>query len=136
MDIAEVVKLSGLAASTLRYYEEKGLIQASGRKGLRRQYDPEVVEHLALISLGRSAGFSLEQMATLFTSEGPMINRTLLLEKAEELRQKIQELRTIREGLLHAAACKAVSHFECPTFLGLLAQAGKQERKQPRKTFK
>ena len=37
MDIAQVAKRSGVPASTLRYYEEKGLIASVGREGLRRR---------------------------------------------------------------------------------------------------
>ena len=40
MDIAEVARRSGVAASTLRFYEEKGLIASIGRQGLRRRFDP------------------------------------------------------------------------------------------------
>ncbi|WP_260440806.1 MerR family DNA-binding transcriptional regulator, partial [Pseudomonas aeruginosa] len=36
LDIGEVARRSGVPASTLRYYEEKGLIASSGRHGLRR----------------------------------------------------------------------------------------------------
>lgn len=36
LDIAEVARRAGLAASALRYYEEKGLVQPIGRRGLRR----------------------------------------------------------------------------------------------------
>ena len=36
MDITEVAKRSGVPASTLRFYEEKGLIASVGRRGLRR----------------------------------------------------------------------------------------------------
>ena len=60
MDIAEVARRSGLPASTLRYYEERGLIASVGRQGLRRTFDPGVLELLSLISLGQAAGFSLD----------------------------------------------------------------------------
>ncbi len=52
LDIGEVVKRSGVPASTLRYYEQLGLLHALGRRGLRRQYDEQVLERLALIGLG------------------------------------------------------------------------------------
>jgi DNA-binding transcriptional MerR regulator len=58
-DIAEVAKLSDVPASTLRFYEEKGLIASNGRRGLRRLFDAGVLERLALIALGRTAGFRL-----------------------------------------------------------------------------
>ncbi|MBW2939946.1 helix-turn-helix domain-containing protein [Zhongshania aquimaris] len=133
MDIAEVAKASGLPSSTLRYYEEKGLIQSTGRKGLRRLFKADVVDRLALISLGRAAGFSLADISDVFTANGPQINRAALLEKADELDKKIAELSRIRNGLRHAAVCKADSHFECPTFLRLLNIAGKSHhRPKPR----
>lgn len=130
MDIAEVSKASGLPASTLRFYEEKGLIHSIGRKSLRRLFSPNVIERLALISLGRNAGFSLDEISEMFTADGPDINRTLLLEKAEELDKKIKELTSMRNGLRHAAACSASSHFECPKFLRLLRIAGKNRFRQ------
>jgi DNA-binding transcriptional MerR regulator len=54
---------SGVPASTLRFYDEKGLIASTGRRGLRRLFDPGVLERLALIALGRAAGFSLDEIA-------------------------------------------------------------------------
>ncbi|WP_082930781.1 helix-turn-helix domain-containing protein [Shewanella woodyi] len=125
MDIAEVAKATGLPASTLRYYEEKGLIRSSGRNGLRRTYHPKVIEQLALISLGRNAGFSLDEIGEMFTAEGPDINRKLLLAKADELDRKIEELTTMSKGLRHAAACKVPNQLDCPKFLRILRIAGK-----------
>ena len=52
MDINEVSKASGLPASTLRYYEEKGLIRSIGRNGLRRVFAESVLQRLSLIALG------------------------------------------------------------------------------------
>ena len=63
MDIAEVARRAGVPASTLRYYEELGLIRSSGRRGLRRQFDANELERLSLVALGQSAGFSLDEMA-------------------------------------------------------------------------
>ena len=63
LDIAEVAQKSGLPASALRFYEERGLIKSIGRRGLRRVFPAGVVERLALIALGRSAGFSLGEIA-------------------------------------------------------------------------
>lgn len=133
MDIAEVAKASGLPASTLRFYEEKGLIRSNGRNGLRRLFDANVIERLALISLGRSAGFSLDEISEMFTPEGPEINRALLLAKADELDKKIKELTAMRAGLCHAAACTAPNHFECPKFLRLLRIASKNRSRQSNK---
>lgn len=136
MDISEVVKASGLPASTLRYYEEKGLIQSIARKGLRRQFDANVLQQLALISLGRSAGLSLDEISAMLTSEGPKIDRDLLLDKADELDNKIKELSAIRDNLRHTAACAAPNHLECSTFLRLLRVAERNQLRQRNKSRK
>jgi len=124
MDIAEVAKRAGVPASTLRFYEEKGLIASTGRQGLRRVFAPTVLERLALIALGRAAGFSLDEIGSMFAPDGrPRIDRTLLKAKAAELDRTIRKLGAMRDGLLHASVCPAPSHMACPTFRRLLQAA-------------
>ena len=126
LDIADVAKRSGLPASTLRYYEDKGLIASSGRNGLRRVFDHDVLQRLALISLGRAAGFSLDEIGQMFSVNGrPHIDRALLGAKADELDATITKLSAMRNGLRHAAKCPAPSHMECPTFQRLVRAAGR-----------
>ena len=91
MDIAEVAKKSGVPASTLRFYEEKGLISSIGRQGLRRLFAPGVVDQLSVIALGQAAGFSLEEIKTMFSQDGQLdIDRQFLSRKADELDQTIK----------------------------------------------
>lgn len=133
LDINEVSRRSGVPASALRFYEEKGLIASVGRRGLRRLFDAQVVERLALVALGRAAGFSLDEMAHMFAPDGrPRIDRQVLAAKAEELDQKIRELTAMRDGLRHAQNCRAPSHLECPTFRRLLKAASAGAMKKPR----
>ncbi len=130
LDIGEVSKQSGLPASTLRYYEEKGLISSVGRNGLRRLFGTGTVQTLALIALGRNAGFSLDEIAAMLTPDGPKIDRGYLADKADDLDRTIKQLIAMRDGLRHAAHCKAPSHLECPTFQRLVRVAGKRRRGQ------
>jgi DNA-binding transcriptional MerR regulator len=124
LDIGAVAQKAGVPASALRYYEEKGLIASVGRRGLRRLFEPAVLERLALIALGRAAGFSLDEIALMFAPDGrPRIDRQMLLAKAQALDATIEKLTTMRNGLRHAAACRAPSHTECPTFQRLLRAA-------------
>jgi DNA-binding transcriptional MerR regulator len=128
LDITEVARRSGVPASTLRFYEEKGLIASIGRRGLRRLFDARVVDRLALLALGRASGFSLDEMSRLFAGNGrSRIDRRVLAAKADELDGTIKELTAMRDGLRHAVGCRAPSHLECPTFQRLLkaAAAGK-----------
>ena len=125
LDIAEVARHSGLPASALRFYEEKGLIQATGRRGLRRLFDPSVLERLRLIALGRAAGFSLAEIARIFSADGRIrIDRKKLAAKADELDKTIRDLAALSNGLRHAAACPAKDHLDCPSFRRLLRAAG------------
>lgn len=137
MDITEVAKRSGIPASTLRFYEEKGLIASTGRSGLRRVFGSGVLERLALIGLGSAAGFSLDEIARMFAPDGrPNIDRKLLAAKAAQLNGTIRKLGRLRDGLRHAAVCPAPSHMECPTFRRLLGAAasgaiGKRKKRVP-----
>jgi len=124
LDITEVARRSGLPASTLRFYEEKNLIVSIGRRGLHRVFDPSVLERLGLIAIGRTAGFSLDEIARTFAPNGRIrIDRQMLTKKAEELDRTIRKLSDMRDGLRHAAACRAPSHMECPTFRRILGAA-------------
>jgi len=132
LDIAEVSRQAGVPASTLRFYEKIGLIASIGRRGLRRQFDARVLERLALIALGRAAGFSLEEIAGTFGPNGrPRIDRNVLAAKADELDLRIRKLTAMRDGLRHAAVCPAPRHMECPTFRRYL-RAATSGRTQPR----
>ena len=140
MDIAEVARRSGIPASALRFYEEKGLIASTGRHGLRRVFGPDVIDRLALISLGSAAGFSLEEIGRMFMPEGrPRVDRRLLSAKADELDRTIRKLCAVRDGLRHACAGRAPDHLECPTFrrlmgvaLGGAARSRRNKRSPPR----
>lgn len=137
LDIAEVAQRSGLPASALRFYEEKGLIVSVGRRGLRRLFEPDVLERLALIALGRIAGFSLEEIAAMFGPNGKVrIRREALNAKADDLDRTIRHLAAMRDGLRHAAICKAPSHMECPSFRRLVRVAGAGRLSPPSSTTK
>ncbi len=125
MDIVEVAKRSGIPASALRYYEEKGLIASTGRQGLRRTFADNVLEQLSLIALGQAAGFSLSEIKGMFSHEGrATIDRNALEDKAKAIDETIKRLQALSNGLHHAAVCPARNHFECPTFQRLLRAAG------------
>jgi DNA-binding transcriptional MerR regulator len=79
-----------------------------------------VLDQLALIALGQTAGLSLEEIHSMLTPYGPPnIDRQLLAAKADEIDALIKRLRAVSNGLRHAAACPA----ECPSFQKLLHAA-------------
>ncbi|MFC6489447.1 helix-turn-helix domain-containing protein [Nitratireductor sp. GCM10026969] len=126
LDIGVLSKRSGVPPSTLRYYEEIGLIQSVGRHGLRRQFDTPVVTHLALISLGKMAGFSLEDIKRMFAKGGtPQLPRGELHLRADALDEQIRGLTRLRDALRHVANCPAETHMDCPKFKRLMQFASR-----------
>lgn len=124
LDIGEVAKRSGLPVSTLRYYEEKGLIRSTGRNGLRRVFDPDVIDQLALIALGRLAQFKLDELSEVLPGkDSATLDRTKITEQADTLDHRIKELTALSKTLRHVAECRAENHLSCPRFKKLLRVA-------------
>nr|WP_298920967.1 helix-turn-helix domain-containing protein [uncultured Roseobacter sp.] len=121
LDIGELSKQTGVPPSTLRYYEEIGLIRSIGRHGLRRQFDTSVLTQLALISMGKLAGFSLREIKDMFAKDGsPQVPRPELHRCADALDDQIHGLKRLRDALRHVAECPATSHMNCSKFQRLM----------------
>lgn len=126
IDIGVLSEKSGLPPSTLRYYEEIGLIKSVGRHGLRRQFDAPVVTQIALISLGKMAGFSLEDIKGMFANDGSLrFPRVELHFRADALDEQIRGLTRLRDALRHVADCPEENHMDCPKFKHLMLFAAR-----------
>ncbi|MCU1722968.1 helix-turn-helix domain-containing protein [Pseudomonas sp. 5P_5.1_Bac1] len=118
MDIADVAKGTGVPASTLRYYQKKGLLESLAKPGQRRQFPADVGDRLALIALGQAAGFSLDEVGAMLVNL--QVDREKLAAKADEIDAQVKRLQAMSKGLRHAAACPADDHLACPTFQRLM----------------
>lgn len=117
LDIGEVHDRTGLQPSTLRYYEQRGLIAPTGRSGLRRRYASDVIGRLALIRAAQAAGFTLTEIADLLEATPADTElRARLAAKADELDDRIQLLTTMRDQLRHAVGCDSPRLVDCPHF--------------------
>ncbi len=133
LDIGVIAERSGVKPSTLRYYEELGLIDAPVRHGLRRQFDEEALTQLALIALGKSAGFSLTEIKGMFGKDGaPDLPRDTLHARADAIDRQMRNLATLRDALRHVADCPAERHMECPKFRRILSMATLARRRLAR----
>jgi len=65
LSIGEVARQSGVSATTLRYYEDAGVLAAPARTGGQRRYDQQVFQQLVLIKLAQQAGFTIAEIRTL-----------------------------------------------------------------------
>ncbi|WP_395176024.1 MAG: helix-turn-helix domain-containing protein [Labrenzia sp.] len=134
LDISEVARQSGVAASALRHYEEKGLIHSAGRRGLKRLFGPEVLDQLAVIRLGKAAGFSLVEIKGMFGPDGrPSLSRSVLRTKADDLDDQIARLTSLRDMIRHVADCPAPRHIECPKFQKLIRISARRSAVKPGK---
>ena len=101
--INEVARHSGFTPTTLRYYEDIGLLPAPARtEAGYRQYDDSVLERLAFIARAKQLGCSLEETAELLRAWdggrcGPVQDqlRDLVTTKLDAARHQISELTTL-----------------------------------------
>jgi DNA-binding transcriptional MerR regulator len=101
--IGEVAARFGVTLRTLRFYEDKGLIQPR-RVGNARLYSHRDRARLKLVLLGRKVGFSLrevKQMMDLYDPKGSNIRQMkVVLEKSErQLRRLERQHATIEEAI-------------------------------------
>ena len=116
MTIGQVAKESGLAASTIRYYEQAGVLPKAIRVGGRRQYDRSILERLAVLERAKACGFSLAEVRQLFYGfrEGTPPSerwRTMARRKIAELDELVGKIAITKELLLRPCACKDLA--EC-----------------------
>ena len=71
LTIGHVAEETGVAATTLRYYEQIGLVPVPARVGGQRRYDESVLARLEVIGLCKSAGFALDEIQVLFADAPP-----------------------------------------------------------------
>ncbi len=116
LDISEVRSRTGLAASALHYYERHGLIRSVERAGLRRLYEAETIDRLAVIALCQRAGLRLEDIAELLVTGGGTVPKDLLRAKQADVVDQIAALQTIERGLTHALGCPSSKVLRCEHF--------------------
>jgi DNA-binding transcriptional MerR regulator len=123
LDIGEVAARSGMAPSALRFYEREGIVASEERKGLRRQFRPEVLTTLAVVALCREAGFTLEEIKVLLATRGRPTWKRFAARKRDELRARAEHLATMADQLEHALHCPSRNVFDCEHFRAALDDA-------------
>ncbi len=92
MKIGQLAEKSGLAASTIRFYERKGLLPKARRlPSGYRDYDVNALEHLQLIKFSQSLGFTLDELPTLLdTGEG--VDHEVIMQRLKEKQRQTEVL--------------------------------------------
>ncbi len=134
MTIGQASRACGVAAKTIRYYEEVGLIPSAQRSanGYRHYYQRDV-DSLRFVHRARHLGFSLEDIAALLAlwsdrNRASADVRTLASKHLEEIDRRISQMKTMRKALRHLIdRCHGDGRPECPILDEL---AGRDERGQ------
>jgi MerR family redox-sensitive transcriptional activator SoxR len=121
LSIGEVARRSGRAASSIRYYEEIGLVPPAARVGGRRHYDAQILRTLAVIDVAQRAGLSLDEIRLLLEASPDDTASTERLRdlagrKLPELDRAIERATIVRGWLEDAARCACPTLDDCPLF--------------------
>lgn len=118
--ISELAEFLKIPSSTIRYYEDIGLIHSIGRKGLQRVFSKNVIVTMQLILLGKKAGFSLDELKVMLSIKDHPVSKKVLLNKAEQIDHQVEELDQLRKGLRHVSQCRFENPLECEKFKKIL----------------
>jgi MerR family transcriptional regulator, redox-sensitive transcriptional activator SoxR len=121
LTIGDVARRTGRTASSIRYYEDIGLIPRAVRVSGRRRYGPEIVRTLAIIETAQRAGLSLDEVRLLLeAAPGDASSTERLRQVAErklpEVRVLIERAELVRGWLEDAARCTCPTLDACPLF--------------------
>lgn len=121
MSIGAVAELTGKRPSSIRYYEQIGLLPRPVRAGGRRRYGPDTVRTLAVIDTAQRAGLTLDEIKVLLSASpddraavGRL--REVADQKLPEIRAVIERSELVRGWLECAARCECPNLDECPLF--------------------
>ena len=115
LTIGEVAREAGGAATTLRYYEQIGLLPPPARLAGRRRYDGSILGRVEVIRLCKSAGFALEEIQLLFADDAPgrPASRALAEAKLAEIDAQMASLARARAVIEWGMSCTCPSIDAC-----------------------
>jgi MerR family redox-sensitive transcriptional activator SoxR len=120
LSVGEVAKRSGVAVSTLHFYETKGLIRSLRTEGNQRRYPRGVLRRVAVIKVAQRTGIPLasiqEALAKLPEGRAPTAEDWAVLSRTwqAELDERIRRLTQLRDQLDDCIGCGCLSLKTCP----------------------
>jgi MerR family transcriptional regulator, redox-sensitive transcriptional activator SoxR len=119
LTIAEVSRRSGVAASALRFYEERGLIRSERAGSGHRRYPRAVLRRIAFIVFAQKMGLTLDEvgaeLARLPENRVPERSDWAKLSDSwtRRIDERISELQRLRAGLTECIGCGCLSLDRC-----------------------
>jgi MerR family transcriptional regulator, redox-sensitive transcriptional activator SoxR len=119
--IGEVAECTGKRPSSIRYYEQIGLLPEPVRMHGQRRYEPETLRTLAVIDTAQRAGLTLEEIKTLLAASPEDESavdrlREVADRKLPQITALIQRTQLVLSWLESAARCECPNLDECPLF--------------------
>jgi MerR family redox-sensitive transcriptional activator SoxR len=119
LTIGEVSRRSGVAASALRFYEQRGLITAQRAGSGHRRFPRPVLRRIAFIVFAQRVGLTLDEigaeLAKLPPDGAPTRRDWSRLSRTwtSKIDQRIHELERLRAGLTECIGCGCLSLDRC-----------------------
>ena len=119
LTIGEVSRRSGVAASALRFYEQRGLIESERSGAGHRRFSRPVLRRIAFIVFAQRIGLTLEEigaeLAKLPADRAPARDDWARLSStwAQRIDDRIAELGRLRAGLTECIGCGCLSLDRC-----------------------
>lgn len=120
LTVGEVARRSGIAVSTLHFYEAKGLIAATRTTGNQRRFSRDILRRVAIIRVAQSLGISLTEISSLLkpipAGKKPTAAevREMVSDWRTMLQARIDGLTLLRDRLDGCIGCGCLSQTECP----------------------
>ena len=120
LGVGAVARRSGVAVSTLHFYEARGLIRSHRSAGNQRRYSRDVLRRVAVIRVAQNLGLSLARIAEALSTLPPDAAPSpedwarLSAQWRSELDERIATLQRLRDGLTGCIGCGCLTTGHCP----------------------
>lgn len=119
LSIGELSERTGVPATTLRYYDELGLVRPTARAAGRRRYAESTVRQVTVIVFFREIGFSLAEIRRFLAGERQS-QQAMIDHKLAELAEQQHRIEVARTALEHGRQCPASQPTKCPRFWSII----------------
>jgi DNA-binding transcriptional MerR regulator len=119
LSIGELSERTGVPATTLRYYDELGLVRPAARAAGRRRYATSAVRDVGMILFCREIGYSLAEIGRLITGDRQCVQE-LIDHKLAELAEQQHRIEVARTALEHGRQCPAGDPMKCSRFWSII----------------
>jgi MerR family redox-sensitive transcriptional activator SoxR len=122
--IGQVATQADVATSTIRYYEQIGLLPEPERVNGQRRYEEDAVQRLGVIRMGQQAGFTIAEIQSLlndFPDDAPPSVRWqhMAHKKLAELEEQMRSIQAMKALLEQTLNCQCSTLEECAAVEGI-----------------